>query len=195
MRLSYNTLIILAIIILLSSCREKEKKKTIFMDGQIITTTESDGGPAHNYTLQNLTKEQFQKIREDIDQAKVFAQKYSDQKVIMLDSENLDLILDKWKKDLSPDKLREEKVVELIGSAFGQNIVDNLDFEWKVLVDEYGTDYTVIHKVYSINGFPFSSVSKAVSQSREKSLHGIELVIKHKVQEAQKDMGYDKRMK
>ncbi|TXN37740.1 hypothetical protein FVB32_05475 [Flagellimonas hymeniacidonis] len=187
--------IILALAIIGKSCKQKVEEKTVVIDGQEIETTESEGRPSSNTSLKELTEEQLQLIEKDIEKAKIFAEKYSKVNQGILESKNLDLILNAWKMDLSPEKESEELVVALIGSAFGQNIVDNLDCEWKVLSDEYGTDLTVIHKEYKINGFPYSSVYKAIVEEREKSLDGIELIIKSKIQEAKSEMEIDIREK
>ncbi len=195
MKKTFRIHIILFSTILISSCKQKVEEKTVVVDGQKIETTESEGGLASNSSMKNLTDEQIQTIQRDIENAKVFAKKYSNLNQDILASENLDLVLKKWKMDQSSDKESEELVIALIGSAFGQNIVDNLECEWQVLSDEYGTDLTVVHKEYSINGFPYSSVYKAIVEDREKSLDGIELIIKSKIQEAKSDLEIDTREK
>ncbi len=195
MKKTFSIYIILALTIIGTSCKQKVEEKTVVVDGQEIETTESEGGLSSNTSLKDLTDEQLQQIEKDIEKAKIFAKKYSNVNEDILESKNLDLILNAWKMDQSPKKESEELVVALIGSAFGQNIVDNLDCEWKELSDEYGTDLTVIHKEYKINGFPYSSVYKAITEERDKSLDGIELIIKSKIQEAKTEMEIDVREK
>ena len=186
---------ILALIVLVFGCKSKTEQKNVVIDGQQIEITESEIELSNDYSLEDLTYEQIKKIQLDIVEAEIFAANYSNKKEGILESENLDLILKKWKSDQSSDKKSEEKVIEIIGSAFGQNIVENLDSEWQIITDEYGTDFTVIHKEYFVNGFPYSSVYKAITGEREKSLDGIELIIKSKIQEAMNDGGIDRRKK
>ncbi len=190
-----SSAVLLLLTIFIFGCKQKEKQETIIIDGQKITTTESEKDLSGDYSLRILNDQQFQKIQKDIEEARIFAQKYSDKTHNILDSENLDFVLKKWKENSAHDKESEEKVVELLGSAFGQNIVDGLDCEWKILSDDYGTDFTVIHREYAINGFPYSSVYKIVAHEPEKSLHGIELVLKNEIQAAKNGSGVERRVK
>lgn len=101
------------------------------------------------------------------------------------DSNILDEVLEKWRQNKNNTKEKPEYVIEALGAAFGQDIANTLNCEWKILTDQYGSDLTVIHKKYKVNGFPFSSVEKAYTENRIASLYAIKLTIKKNIQDAE----------
>jgi len=193
MNIRFGIYIILALTSIGVSCKKTPKEKTVFIEGQKIETTETEVTSSRTTSLKNLTDKQVQQIQLDIEKAKRFAKKYATGNEPVLTSRNLDAVLKGWQINQSSEKESEALVIALIGSAFGQNIVDNLGCEWKVLSDEYGSDLTVIHKDYWVNGFPYSSVKKVIVEEGEKSLEGIELLLKSKIQEAKNEMNIDSR--
>lgn len=145
-----------------------------------------------DYGLQDLSDKQKSDFRAILRNTEKFIQKYSDQKEFY-DAENLDYVLEQWKMDKSVTKSNKNDVVEMLGCAFGQDLINSLDCEWQILTDEYGTDFTVIHKKYKINGFPFSSVLKAIEEDRKESLNGIKLILKKNIEDAKNGAEYDER--
>ncbi len=171
---------------------DNSKKSTVEVDGQEVQVIESEDPDGADYHLQDLSEEQVAGFTAILDNAEVFIKKYSDQEDF-LKAENLDYVLEQWKVDQSNTKASKNEVVEMLGCAFGQDLINSLDCEWQVLTDQYGTDFTVIHKKYKINGFPFSSVLKAIEEDRKESLGGIKLVLKKNITDALNGEGYDER--
>jgi hypothetical protein len=173
-------------------CKSKSRQETFEVDGQTVnatTATEDD----YEYELSDLTKEQTDFLRKDLDFARQLVSKYLKKTVDNpFDSKTLDLVLDEWSK-LATDKESVEEVVDAIGGAFGQGIVDELNFEWKIITDQQGTDRIVIHKKYVINGFPYSSVQKIVTEENPRSLQDIKLILKAQVETADRTSEVDLR--
>lgn len=172
---------------------EKSEKKTIEIDDKKIETVESENPLSADYQLEDLNKNQKDEFIKILARSEVLIKKYSTKEEDIFNAENLDFVLEKWKSDTSNDKESVDEIVELIGCAFGQDVVDKLDCEWKILTDEYGTDFTVIHKKYKINGFPFSSVLKAIEENRVGSLNDIKLLMKKNIIDAENSGDYDER--
>ena len=145
-----------------------------------------------DYGLQDLSDKQKAEFSTILENAENFIQKYSD-KEEFLNAENLDYVLEQWKLDKSATKSDKNDVVEMLGCAFGQDLINSLNCEWQILTDEYGTDFTVIHKKYKINSFPFSSVLKAIEEDRKESLNGIKLILKKNIEDAKNGAEYDER--
>jgi hypothetical protein len=173
-------------------CKEKPKQETFEVDGQSVnaTTATEDN---YKYELSDLTAEQKDFLRQDLDFAKQLASKYLNKPVDNpFDSKTLDLVLGEWSKSAA-NKESAEEIVDAIGGAFGQGIVDELDFEWKIITDQQGTDRIVIHKKYVISGFPYSSVQKIVTEENPRSLDDIKLILKSQVETADKTGKVDLR--
>jgi hypothetical protein len=178
-------IIIMGLLSFLTGCKDKPKKETFNVDGQSINAT-TGTEDNYKYGLEDLTAEQTNFINQNLTIAKTIISKYTSHGSDKLfDSKTLDLVLEKWSSS-TVDKEKPEQIVDAIGAAFGQGIVDELDCEWKIITDQYGTDVVVIHKKYTINGFPFSSVHKVLTEENPRSLNDIKLILKSQIETAEK---------
>lgn len=187
-----NKLILIGLLGFAISCKDKPKQETFEVDGQSVkaTTATEDN---YEYELSDLTAEQTNFLGQDLEFAKQLVSKYLKKTVDNpFDSKTLDLVLEEWSKSAT-DKESIEEVVDAIGGAFGQGIVDELDFEWKIITDQQGTDRIVIHKKYVINGFPYSSVQKILTEENPRSLEDIKLILKSQVEKADRTGEVDLR--
>ncbi|MDI9310259.1 MAG: DUF3806 domain-containing protein [Limnohabitans sp.] len=78
----------------------------------------------------------------------------------------LDKIFKLWKDDSNSKKPTEEEIISILGASFGDYIIKNLNFEWKLLTDKDGTDIILKHKKYQVTLFPFNSVEKACKEEK-----------------------------
>ena len=175
--------------------KSQGQNKTVEIDGEKIEIVKSENPVESNYGLQDLSQEHLLHFKGLLEKSQIFIKKYNASNLSenIYDSRTLDFVLEKWRLDESNDKETQEEVIEILGCAFGQDIVNELNCEWKLLTDEYGTDYTVIHQEYKINGFPFSSVLKAIEENRNGSLYDIKLVLKKNILDAESGAEFDKR--
>lgn len=176
----------------LFGCKDTTKKtvtETFQVDGDTITTksTEIGGGLDANYKLADLTPQLKSHISEKLKEAESLIIKYNRQlPPSKYDANILDLVFDSWRQSKDTKKETPEYVIEALGAAFGQDIVNSLDCNWQMLTDQYGSDVTVIHKKYKVYGFPFSSAQKAYTDSKVGSFQSIKLTLKHHIEEAEK---------
>ena len=61
----------------------------------------------------------------------------------------------------------------MLGAALGEKMVADLDMEWVVVSDQFGTDYGVRSRKSEVMAFPFSSVQKRVGRNEYDFLIGI----------------------
>jgi len=162
------------------------RTETVIVDGDTINTkvTNSEGLMAPDYQLVDLTPELKTHIGEKLTEAEKLIIKYH--------SEVLDQVFESWLNSTESSKESPEYVVEAIGAAFGQDIVNTLNCEWKILTDEAGTDLTVIHKKFKVNSFPFSSAEKAYMEHRVGSFNAIKLIFKKNILDSEA-IGVDER--
>jgi Domain of unknown function (DUF3806) len=100
---------------------------------------------------------------------------------------SLDEIIDKWNEDSLQFHCTKEHFVNCIGVAFGDYLIKTHNMEWKIVTDEYGSDYaTTIEKINLIN-FPLNSVLKAIEQKRVGSLTTISLITKRDIVQLRKE--------
>jgi hypothetical protein len=177
----------------LFGCKDNSKKtvtETFQVDGDTITTksTESADNLDASYQLSDLSPELKKHISEKLKEAELLIIKYDGNlPPSKYDANTIDIVFEKWRQSNDSKKESHEYVVEALGAALGQDIVNNLDCDWKLLTDQYGSDITVIHKKYKVNGFPFSSAEKAYTENRTGSFQSVKLIIKHHIQEAEKN--------
>jgi hypothetical protein len=186
-------LLIMGSFTFLFGCKDNSKKtvtETFQVDGDTITTksTESADNLDASYQLSDLSPELKKHISEKLKEAELLIIKYDGNlPPSKYDANTIDIVFEKWRQSNDSKKESHEYVVEALGAALGQDIVNNLDCDWKLLTDQYGSDITVIHKKYKVNGFPFSSAEKAYTENRTGSFQSVKLIIKHHIQEAEKN--------
>ena len=189
--MTLRLIIIIVFLSFLIGCKDNSKKtitETFQVDGDTITTKSTETGSVleYNYQLADLTPELKNHIADKLKEAELLIIKYNGHlPASKYDANTLDIVFDKWRKATDAEKETPEYVLEALGAALGQDIVNNLNCEWQVLTDQYGSDLAVIHKKYKVNGFPFSSAEKAYSQNRSGSFQTIKLTIKHHINEAE----------
>jgi hypothetical protein len=181
----YNLLFFSVILSFLWSCKNKPQTETFIVSGDTVQAQTSTTG-YEDAELSDLNTEQIQFINGRLKDAVELVRKYCGHASgNNFDSKTLDLALDRWRRDPDSTKKTAEEIVDIIGAAFGQGIVDELDCEWKILTDEYGDSFVVIHKKYFVNGFPFSSVEKAATETEPRSLNDIKTLIKKAIQDSE----------
>ena len=65
----------------------------------------------------------------------------------------------------------------MLGAYLGNNLVEELEMEWVVVTDKYGTDYAVRGKKYEVLSFPFSSVMKRIENNQYDFMAGVYYVV------------------
>ena len=93
-----------------------------------------------------------------------------------------------WQNEKKP-RYTQQQVMEIMGAHLGNTLAKDLDMEWVVVTDEYGTDYAVRGKKYEAMSFPFSSVMKRIESNEHDFMFGIYHTIKTSI----KDGEYMKR--
>jgi hypothetical protein len=185
-----HTLFMAGIISFLIGCNDRSKNtvtESFQVEGDSITTksTVSDNPLEANYQLADLTPELQNYIAENLKHADSLILKYNGHSTASkYDANVLDEVFEKWRQSSARGKETPEFFTEAIAAALGQDIVNSLDCEWQILTDQYGSDLTVIHKRYKINGFPFSTTEKAFTENKVGSFQTTKLLLKHEIDKA-----------
>ena len=92
-----------------------------------------------NAKIEQLTPEEHEWISEQIAAAKLFVAQTTGKEQNELPSpEDLDQAFGSWLK--THDPAEANSVVNCVGVAFGQHLVNTTSLEWVIATDEYGTE-------------------------------------------------------
>ncbi|WP_299837946.1 hypothetical protein [uncultured Tenacibaculum sp.] len=181
-------LLLITLLILVSCKGNSQKPQNNNLD--IVKYHVSDSGV--QFELQDWGEKELKEYHMLLEKAKTLIEKYSPQQSDIFNAKNLDLVLEKWKENKSPNKESKKEIMTLIGASFGKDLNDSFNCEWKIYYDNQGSDFTVIHKVYKMNLFPFSTVYKAIELNKKGSLYDLKKTFKHNINEAEKNGDYTK---
>ncbi len=82
----------------------------------------------------------------------------------VLTPDELDVVFSRWMIE-DRDKEPANSVANALGVAFGDFLVDNHEFRWVVVTDEYGKTTAVRHQYSEVMAFPTSSVAKRIDDN------------------------------
>ena len=106
-------------------------------------------------------------------------------KLIPKNKELMPIVLDEvftaWMADTALTKSDTDFVINSLGAAFGQWLVDHYQMKWIVVTDANGTGYAVIHEKGNVIAYPPAAVKKAIDAEEEKFMFGVEMEIKDKL--------------
>ena len=154
--------------------------ETIYFKTAITANTSQD--------FTNLDNSQKLFIKHCLEGADTLIKKYQSKSSIDNYNPNtLDSIIDQWNVDSTKFACSENYFVNAIGVAFGHFLVTTYNMKWKMVTDEYGTDYATTIDDIKLTNFPLNSVAKAIDQKREGSLQTISLMTKRRIDEIKKE--------
>ena len=91
--------------------------------------------------IEQLTVGEHEWIAQQIAIAHEFVQRTLNKDTAELPSpEDLDQAFNSWLHSISHDEADANSVVNCVGVAFGQHLVDSTPLEWVIASDEYGTE-------------------------------------------------------
>jgi Domain of unknown function (DUF3806) len=186
---NFHLKILSCITVAFSGCQDRGTQTTT----QVYTTPkdavsakETTSPTTGNYHIHDLTPELKHYLADRLQDARHMLQKYHQgANDSSYDAKTLDEVLDNWRLRKG-EKEKPEFVVEALGFAFGQGLVDSLQMEWQTWSDAQGEDLTVINKKYMINAFPLSSAEKAYTENKVGSFESIRAILIKELKEAER---------
>lgn len=85
-----------------------------------------------------------------------------------------------WQQERRP-RFSERQVVEILGARLGNQLIADLQMEWVVVKDKFGTDYAVRAKKHEVMSFPFSSVAKRIERNQHDFMAGVYYAVAHTI--------------
>ena len=94
-----------------------------------------------NTKIEQLTAGEHEWIAQQIAVAHEFVQRTLNKDTEELPApEDLDQAFNSWLHSLAPDEADANSVVNCVGIAFGQHLVNSTPLEWVIASDKYGTE-------------------------------------------------------
>lgn len=142
------------------------------------------GGTANaNVTIENLSPKLSREIHEKSDIGRKILDKYNGENSEH-SADSIDAAIEKWRSSKDKNKEPAALMVDALGAYFGNLLAKHLDLEWMVYKDKQGKDLCVIHKRFSVSGFPHSAIYKAVVEKRTQALANVESALASGIKEA-----------
>jgi hypothetical protein len=194
MRLLTFTFLFYNSIVLVSCQNEPTAKVTVHLTpSDTVLARETTVPAVGNYKLSNLKPELKRYMADRLSDARLLVRKYAGNVADSpFDAEVLDNVLDRWRA-AKEDKEKPDKVIEALGFALGQGLVDSLDMEWQVWSDSTGEDLTVINRKYMINAYPLASAERAYTDKKVGSFQGIRTILIEELKAAEKSRDVKER--
>lgn len=97
-----------------------------------------------NAKIEPLSPAEQEWILEQITAACVFVRETIGKDATELPSpEDLDQAFNSWRHSASHDPAQANSIINCVGAAFGQHLVNTTPLEWVIATDEYGTELAV----------------------------------------------------
>jgi hypothetical protein len=167
---SIRDALVLAEKIVESICVTKHHRTFDDPDGKITITIEEFPSPLNEEARRPFEAEENEWLRTSLAAAAELSTRYGSGGAPT--PADLDKIFSRWLHETG-DKEPPELIIDALGAAFGQFFVDHHGFSWKVVIDQYGTEYAVDHPVGQNTAFPRSSIEKRIESGDEDFLHPI----------------------
>jgi Domain of unknown function (DUF3806) len=114
-------------------------------------------------TIEALNDAELDWVDQNLQSASAFVRSYVGDDAA-IDPESLDAAFERWLQAWlgQPESERDDPnpYINVFGIAFGQRLVDDLGFEWKVVTDAYGTEMAVLGQPGDQLVFPPNLVAK-----------------------------------
>jgi hypothetical protein len=113
-------------------------------------------------TIESPNEDELAWIAENLDVARSLLSVAPDGP---LDPVSLDKILLAWNQQDHSERVEPNALVNALGIAFGQYLVDRLGMSWAVVTDEHGTDMAVRQSPLDILIYPTVAVAKRIESA------------------------------
>jgi hypothetical protein len=169
-------------------CRNQEPKSetTVYMTPSDTVVARETTSKAGTYHIGDLTPEMKSYLADRLLDARRLVRKYLPSTADSpFDAGVLDEVLDNWRAKTGA-KEKPDSLIEALGFAFGQGLVDSLPLQWQVWSDSAGEELTVISRKYLINAYPLVTAERAYTDQKRGSFQGVRTIVIKELKAAKK---------
>jgi Domain of unknown function (DUF3806) len=171
---TFRALVVFALGLPALAAAEPPKSETISTPSGSVTTTTKTVDPAPQQVV-TASAAELRAFIEFAGRAQAFVAAYLGTRAT-LSLDTLDEAFRIWQQE-TRRRFTDQEVVDILGSYLGGKLVAELDMEWVVVKDQYGTDYGVRSRKVELLAYPFASVEKRIQRSE----HGFMAAVFHAI--------------
>ncbi len=109
--------------------------------------------------LRELTPKELESLKSDAKQACPFVVRYApNAKQAEHPLDEFDFAFAGWLASDDPNKESSDRVIRILGSAYGFYCIEHLGVRWAWIKDEFGEDIALVRENPTTRSFPFTSI-------------------------------------
>jgi hypothetical protein len=135
--------------------------------------------------MREVSIEELRMLKMDAQSAAAFVKRYVPAgKKASHPLDELDFAFEGWLRSDDPKKESAERVVRILGSAYGSYCIDHLGVRWAWIKDEYGQDIALVRENPTARGFPFTSIRYRIEDKKVDFIYALYASLAHLIAEA-----------
>jgi len=135
--------------------------------------------------LRELTPKEIEGLKSDAQQAKSFVARYAPkEKKASHPLDELDFAFAGWLVSNDPKKESNDRVIRILGSAYGFYCIENLGVRWAWIKDEQGEDIALVRENPTTQGFPFTSIRYRIEDRKTDFIYSLYASLEHLIKDA-----------
>ena len=135
--------------------------------------------------FREVTSKELESLKSDAAQAKLFVSRYAPKgKKASHSLDELDFAFAGWLESSDPKKESTERVIRILGSAYGFYCIEHLGVRWAWIKDDFGEDIALVRENPTARGFPFTSIRYRIEDKKTDFIYALYASLEHLIKEA-----------
>jgi len=174
---------------------QAEEKKHVEIDtpqGKVEWKT-SDGGSISR-VVRDVSSGELQVLQSDAHAAVAFLARYGPKdRGTEHPLELLDLAFAAWLLSEDPKKESADRVIHILGSAYGFYCIKHLGVRWAWTQDDHGLTIALVRENPTTVGYPFSSIQYRIEDRKTDFIYALYASLDHLIKDASEPKKPDKK--
>jgi hypothetical protein len=135
-----------------------------------------------------LSSEELGALKVDAQRSALFVQRYMPAgKKASHPLDELDFAFEGWLRSNAPSKESAERVIRMLGAAYGSYCIEHLGVRWAWIKDEFGEDIALVRENPTTRGFPFTSIRYRIEDKKTDFIYALYASLAHLIADASKE--------
>src|SRR5947207_283237 len=178
--------VLIALLVMSSQAQEKIPVEIETPHGTVAwkeLPREKDGKIAQ--FLRELTPKELESLKSDAKQAGPFVVRYApNAKETEHPLDEFDFAFAGWLASDDPNKESSDRVIRILGSAYGFYCIEHLGVRWAWIKDEFGEDIALVRENPTARSFPFTSIRYRIEDKKTNFIYALYASLEHLIKEA-----------
>jgi hypothetical protein len=135
--------------------------------------------------LRELSPQELESLKSDAKQAGAFVTRYAPQgKQASHPLSDFDGAFAGWLVSDDPNKQSSDRVIRILGAAYGSYCIEHLGVRWAWIKDEFGEDIALVRENPTTRSFPFTSIRYRIEDKKTNFIYALYASLEHLIKEA-----------